>query len=71
MAHVLSTLKLMPGYAETSTRKYPVNPDTVILTQAEIDGAVCQGCATIDGNPIWISFKLRGQRRYFFQLRPW
>lgn len=69
---VLSHVKLEPGYAETSTQKHPAEPETVVVGPSEIDRAVCQGAHRHpDGNPGWLRFKVRGQKRYYFQLRPW
>lgn len=63
-------LRLEPGYAETSTRKHPVEPETVVVGQYECSQAVCQGDAVIDGKVGWLRFKIPGERRYFFQYRP-
>jgi hypothetical protein len=64
--------KLLAGYAETSTRKHPREPETVIVGQAEIDACVCQGAhAHPDGNGGWLRFKVRGRSRYYFQVQPY
>ena len=61
--------KMQPGYAETSTRKYPVNPETVIVSQTDCDKVVCQGAHYLDGRLDWLRFKVKGEKRYYFQLR--
>lgn len=71
MRNLLAHIKLMPGYAETSTRIRPVAPDTIIVGKDECDKAVCRGAAIIDGNAGWLRFSVPGKRRYYFQYRPW
>ena len=69
---MFESLKLLPGYAETSTRKYPKEPEIVIVTESDCAGAVCQGAHIHpDGNGGWLRFKVKGKKRYFFQLRPY
>jgi hypothetical protein len=63
--------KLLPGYAETSTRRRPIRPETVIVGEEECNAARCVGPAMIDGSIAWLAFKIKGQRRYYFQYRPW
>ena len=70
-AQCLENERLVPGYAETSTRKYPTEPDTEIVGDEEIANAVCQGRHPHpDGSTGWLRFKIRGKCRYYFQNRP-
>lgn len=71
MRSTLSHEKLRPGYAETSTKRNPKCPTTIILSDDVIKKAVCIGTAMIDGMLDWLVFKIPGQRRYYFQFRPW
>ena len=68
---IMSSYKLLPGYAETSTRRHPKEPTIVIVGESECRNAHCVGSAYIDGNAGWLAFKVKGQRRYYFQYRPW
>lgn len=64
--------KLLPGYAETSTRRNPKEPDIVIVTESDCKNAVCLGAFLHpDGRGGWLRFKIRGKRRYYFQHRPY
>lgn len=67
----LANYKLLPGYAESSTRRHPKEPTLVIVGKEECDKARCVGSALIDGSLAWLAFKIPGQRKYFFQYRPW
>jgi hypothetical protein len=72
MKNVLINYKPKPGYAETATRKYPKEPEIVVVGEKEIAKAVCQGAhCHPDGNIGWLRFKIPGKRRYYFQLHPW
>lgn len=66
-----ATYRLLPGYAETSTRRRPRSPETIVLGTEDISKARCVGEATIDGRAGWLAFKIPGKRRYFFQFRAW
>jgi hypothetical protein len=63
--------KLAPGYAETSTRRRPVNPETVIVSDDDVKQCRFVGEAMIDGRLGWMAFRHPKTRRYFFQFRPW
>ncbi len=65
--------RLVPGYAETSTRKRPTDPETVIVGHEEVAQAVCQGASVCRAHTTagWLRFKVRGKKRYYFQYRPW
>ena len=63
--------KLLPGYAEQSTRRNPRCPETVVVGEDEIASTRCVGQAFIDNNIGWLAFKVKGKRQYFFQFRPW
>ena len=63
--------KLESGYAETSTKRHPVEPETVIVGEDEVRQARCVGAAIIDGSSAWLAFKTPGKKRYYFQYRPW
>ena len=66
----MEALKLQPGYAETSSKPFPKEPSTVIVGEEEIANAVHDGQHFHrDGNPNWQRFKVKGKRRYYFQLR--
>lgn len=69
--NVLEGIKLIPGYAETSTRRHPVCPETVVVGERECSRARCLGAATIDGRAAWLVFRIPGERRFYFQHRPW
>jgi hypothetical protein len=70
--NVLGHLKLRPGYAETSTRKYPVEPELIIVGRTECDLAQCQGSHPHpSGEGGWLRFKLPDVRRYYFQHVPY
>jgi hypothetical protein len=71
ISKTLSEYKLLLGYAETSTKRRPVCPETVIVGAEECKAARCVGLALIDGSSAWLAFKVKGQRRYYFQYRPW
>ena len=66
----LSDERLEPGYAMTSTRRHPREPETVIVPEDAVKGARCIGRAKIDDNSLWLCFKVPGERRYWFQYRP-
>ena len=66
----LASYKLLPGYAETSTRRHPLEPTTVIVGRDECERARCVGTAFIDGRADWLAFKIPGERRYYFQCCP-
>ena len=61
--------KLLPGYAMTSTKRFPRAPETVVIGTDETDRAHCVGSAWIDGRNL-IAFKIKGECRYYFQNRP-
>lgn len=64
--------QLLPGYAETSTRKRPREPTIVVVGSEEIASTVCQGAHIHpDGNGGWLRFKVKGKKRYYFQLQPY
>jgi hypothetical protein len=66
----MSERKLRPGYAETSSKPNPTQPEQVMVTAAECEQAVCQG--EFDhptGWRGWLRFKIRNQKRYYFQLQ--
>ncbi len=68
------TYKMLPGYAETSTRRNPREPETVIVGEDECSRARCLGDAYLPNaypESGWLCFKIPGERRYFFQYRPW
>jgi hypothetical protein len=67
----LADRKLLPGYAMTSTRRRPKEPELVVVGSQECALAHCVGAVLIDGRSDWLAFKVRGQRRYYFQQRPW
>lgn len=69
--NALANYKLEPGYAETSTRRRPKEPTTIVVGEKEIALAKCVGSAIIDGRVGWLAFKIKGKRRYYFQYRPW
>lgn len=71
MKRELDSYKLEKGYAETSTRRHPREPETVVVGDAEVSQARCVGSAIIDGSSAWLAFKMPGKRRYYFQHRPW
>jgi len=71
MTNALSSYKLEPGYAMQSSRRHPREPEIVVIGQTEITQARCVGSALIDGSLAWLAFKMPGQRKYFFQYRPW
>ena len=58
-----------PGYAYQSSRRYPADPDTVILSQSDCDECAHVGFATIDGARC-AAFRtaVDGKRRYVFQM---
>ena len=56
---------LQPGYAETSTRRYPREPETVVVGSKEIAAARYVGVTSRDGHE-WYTF--RAGRRFYFQL---
>ncbi len=62
--------RLVYGYADTSTRKYPKEPETIILGQDVIEKARCVG---FQSEPIgrWFIFKVPNVKRYYFQLQQW
>ena len=57
-----------PGYAYQSSRRYPADPDTVILSQSYCDECAHVGFAIIDGTRC-AAFRMAidGKRRYVFQ----
>ncbi len=63
----MKTPKLQAGYAETSSTRYPRNPETVIVPQEALASAVCVGPARIDGSYHWWAFKIPGKKRFYFQ----
>jgi hypothetical protein len=67
----LDEQRLLPGYAETSTRRRPRCPETIVLSDEVVRRARCVGPAVIDGSSAWLAFKVPGERRYYFQYRPW
>lgn len=70
-AKLLQHEKLLSGYAETSTRRNPRQPETVIVGDTEIANCRCVGSAYIDGRCGWLAFRDRRTGRYYFQYRPW
>lgn len=65
----LGNVKMIPGYAYTSTKAFPVNPDTVIVGTDEVGSAYAQGNHWFRGEgATYVRFKVKGQRRYYFQL---
>ena len=64
----MSELFPQPGYAYQSSRRYPADPDTVILSQSDCDECAHVGFATIDGARC-AAFRtaVDGKRRYVFQ----
>lgn len=63
--------KLLPGYAEQSSKRNPKEPETVIVGEKECAAARCVGSAMIYGRLDWLVFKIPGKRRYYFQIRTW
>lgn len=58
-----------PGYAYQSSRRYPAEPDIVILSQSDCDECEHVGFATIDGARC-AAFRtaVDGKRRFVFQI---
>ncbi len=67
MADQSALPKLLPGYAEKSSRRWPKEPETVVLGDEEIANAKFVGCARIDGRHGWLCFRLG--RTYYFQIQ--
>jgi hypothetical protein len=63
--------KLLPGYAETATRKHPRSTETIVLGDQEIAQARYVGPVMLNGRLGWLAWKLPGRNRYYFQFRPW
>jgi hypothetical protein len=64
----MSNPSLKPGYAESSTRRFPIAPTTVVVGEEECGRARFVGPVRIDGNPGWNAFRDPQTRRYYFQL---
>lgn len=67
-------IKLLPGYALTSTKKHPKEPDTVIVGEDECSQARCVGACYLTNETHslqWVGFKIPSKNRYYFQYRPW
>ncbi len=59
---------LKPGYAFQSTRKQPVDPQTVIISESDIVGCRYVGSSRIDGSSC-ARFKRPGMHTgFYFQL---
>jgi hypothetical protein len=58
-------MQLQPGYAETSTRKYPKEAETVMVVASDCVNTTCQG-EHRPGTNVW-RYKVKGQKRYYFQ----
>lgn len=67
----MTNYQLLPGYAETSTRRRPKEPETVIVGTEECEQARYVGAALISGSLAWLAFKVPNKKRYYFQYRPW
>ena len=63
--------KLESGYAESSSRRYPREPKTVVVGSTEIGRSIFQGEAIIDGRAGWLCWRDPVAKRYYFQYRPW
>jgi hypothetical protein len=66
----MSLYLLQSGYAETSTKRYPRQPETVVVGESECATARFLGFHHNHAEPIsdWAVFKSPGKRRYWFQL---
>lgn len=62
----MKVLKLNPGYAFSSSKRFPIDPETVVLGDEEIKKAIFIGSAVIDGSK-HAAFWIPGTRQYFFQ----
>jgi hypothetical protein len=66
---------LESGYAESSTRRHPREPETVIVGESEIREARYIGSAYINGSCAWQCWRVPAKPgrpgRYYFQYRPW
>ena len=60
-----SPLKMSPGYAYTSSKRHPAEPETVMVSKDECRQANHVGTAVVDGSRVE-AFRLN--RRYFFQI---
>jgi hypothetical protein len=63
--------KLLDGYAYKSSKRRPIDPETVVVGEEEIAACRCVGTAMIDGLATYLAFKVRGRKTYYFQNRPW
>jgi hypothetical protein len=59
--------RLRNGYAYTSSRRYPRDPETIVLGDKEVRDARYVGVAKIDGCKV-SAFRVKGERRFYFQL---
>lgn len=57
--------RMVPGYAYTSTKKYPREPETVMVTETEVKAAKFVDIMNMDGYA-WCRFRVR--RRFYLQL---
>lgn len=63
--------KPFSGYAFQSSRRYPRDPETVVIGESEVERARFVGTAIVDGYTcnVW-RINTPGQRRYYiFQMR--
>lgn len=69
----LETPILRSGYADTSSRRHPREPETVIVGDDEVRQSRFVGYAYISNYPNGraAAFKVRGKKRYFFQADCW
>jgi hypothetical protein len=65
-----TTYRLETGYAETSSRKYPREPETVVVGETEVNAARYVGEQIRDCQH-WNVFKIPNRKRYYFQIRLW
>lgn len=62
------SVKLKSGYAYRSTKRQPVEPETIIVVESELSNYRYAGVARIDGAWMNCYRALTGKPHYLFQL---